>query len=205
MRKALAPYVNGRALPQAAGAGLTSIRVMARWARAAWNPFRRIGASRGSPSDTGDGSRPLHGWPRLTAEARSALYLAHEEAVRSGDSDVRTEHLLLGVTQASEIAARLLDRVGVPVGEIRSEIRGQMARGHGPQGQDIQLTPAAKQAIHLAYESAQQSGCQCIGIEHLLLGLSGANDGLASVLLKQFGADIEALRQALQATWNSRL
>jgi len=39
------------------------------------------------------------------------------------------------------VAARILDRMGVSLGRIRSEIERQVTRGDGRLGQDMQLTP----------------------------------------------------------------
>ena len=43
-----------------------------------------------------------------------------------------TEHLLLGLIRENvSVAARILDRLGVPLGRIRSDIERQITRGHG--------------------------------------------------------------------------
>ena len=97
------------------------------------------------------------------------------------------------------MAARILDRLGVPLGRIRSDIERQVTRGHGNLGQDMQLTPRAKRVIDLAYEEARQLNNNYIGTEHLLLGLIREGDGLAARVLVKLGADLERTRREVYA------
>src|ERR671934_398740 len=138
-------------------------------------------------------------WQRFTERARRVVFFAQEEAARLGENYVGTEHLLLGLVRENDsVAARILDRLGVPLGRIRSDIERQVTRGHGNLGRDMQLTPRAKRVIDLAYEEARQLNNNYIGTEHLLLGLIREGDGMgARVLLKQ-GADLERVRAEVQ-------
>src|SRR5215210_5141953 len=137
-------------------------------------------------------------WQRFTERARRVVFFAEEEAAWLGENYVGTEHLLLGLVRENDnVAARILDRLGVPLGRIRSDIERQVTRGHGNLGQDMQLTPRAKRVIDLAYEEARQLNNNYIGTEHLLLGLIREGDGLATRVLVKLGADLERARQAV--------
>ena len=58
-------------------------------------------------------------WQRFTERARRVVFFAQEEAARLGENYVGTEHLLLGLVRESDsVAARILDRLGVPLGRI---------------------------------------------------------------------------------------
>ena len=71
-------------------------------------------------------------WQRFTERARRVVFFAQEEAARLGENYVGTEHLLLGLVRENDtVAARILDRLGVPLGRIRSDIERQVTRGHG--------------------------------------------------------------------------
>src|SRR6266851_2984037 len=95
-------------------------------------------------------------WQRFTERSRRVVFFAQEEAARLGENYVGTEHLLLGLIRENDsVAARILDRLGVPLGRIRSDIERQVTRGHGNVGQEIQITPHASRAIDLAYEEAR--------------------------------------------------
>src|SRR5438034_5911481 len=139
-------------------------------------------------------------WQRFTERARRVVFFAQEEAARLGENYVGTEHLLLGLVRENDsVAARILDRLGVPLGRIRSDIERQVTRGHGNLGQDMQLTPRAKRVIDLAYEEARQLNKNYIGTEHLLLGLIREGDGLAARVLVKLGADLERARREVYA------
>ena len=92
-------------------------------------------------------------WQRFTERARKVIFYAQEEAGRLGENYVSTEHLLLGLVRENDsVAAHVLDRLGISLGRIRSEIERQVARGDSRLGQDMQLTPRAKRVIDLAYD-----------------------------------------------------
>ncbi|MDH7602503.1 MAG: ATP-dependent Clp protease ATP-binding subunit [Armatimonadota bacterium] len=139
-------------------------------------------------------------WQRFTERARRVVFFAQEEAGRLGENYVGTEHLLLGlVRETDSVAARILDRMGVSLGRIRSEIERQVTRGDGRLGQDMQLTPRAKRVIDLAYDEARSLNNNYIGTEHLLLGLIREGEGLAGRVLQKLGVDLERTRREVMA------
>src|ERR1041385_6869742 len=139
-------------------------------------------------------------WQRFTERARRVVFFAQEEAARLGENYVGTEHLLLGLVRENDsVAARILDRLGVPLSRIRADIERQVTHGHSNSGQDMQLTPRAKRVIDLSYEEARQLNNNYIGTEHLLLGLIREGDGLAARVLIKLGADLERTRAQVDA------
>ncbi len=139
-------------------------------------------------------------WQRFTERARRVVFFAQEEAGRLGENYVSTEHLLLGLVRESDSAAgRILDRLGVSLGRIRSEIERQVTRGDGKISQDMQLTPRAKRVIDLAYDEARQLNHNYIGTEHLLLGLIREGEGLAGRVLAKLSVDLERARHEVMA------
>jgi ATP-dependent Clp protease ATP-binding subunit ClpA len=139
-------------------------------------------------------------WQRFTERARRVIFFAQEEAGRLGENYVSTEHVLLGlVRENTSVAARILDRMGVSLGRIRSEVERQVTRGDGRLGQDMQLTPRAKRVIDLAYDEARQLSNNYIGTEHLLLGLIREGEGLAGRVLAKLGVELERTRREVMA------
>ena len=134
-------------------------------------------------------------WQRFTERARKCVFYAQEEAGRVGQNYVSTEHLLLGLLRESDsVAMRVLDRMGINPGSLRSETNRQVVRGDGNLGQDMQLTPRAKRVIDLAYDEARQLNNNYIGTEHVLLGLIAEGEGMAGRVLSKQGADLERTR-----------
>ncbi len=143
-------------------------------------------------------------WQRFTERARRVIFYAQEEAGRLGENYVSTEHLLLGlVREPDSVAARILERMGVSLSRVRSEIERQVSRGEGRLGQETQLTPRAKRVIDLAYDEARQLNNNYIGTEHLLLGLIREGEGLAGRVLARLGVDLERARREVMALQSS--
>src|SRR5512132_2296020 len=139
-------------------------------------------------------------WQRFTERARRVVFFAQEEAGRLGENYVSTEHLLLGLVRESDsVAARILERMGVSLNRIKSEVERQVTRGDGRLGQDMQLTPRAKRVIDLAYDEARQLNNNYIGTEHLLLGLIREGEGLAGRVLAKLGVDLDRTRREVMA------
>jgi ClpA/ClpB-like protein/S1 RNA binding family protein/HAAS domain-containing protein len=145
------------------------------------------------------GESPM--WQRFTERARRVVFYAQEEAARLGENFVGTEHLLLGLLREGDsVAGRLLEeRLGISLAILRIDTEQQVTRGAGNLGQDMQLTPRAKQMIDLAYEEARSLGNNYIGTEHLLLGLIREEGGLAGRVLRGRGATLERTRETVRA------
>lgn len=139
-------------------------------------------------------------WQRFTERARRVVFFAQEEAGRVGENYVSTEHLLLGLVRENDsVAARILDRMGVSLSRIRTEVERQLTRGDGRLGQDMQLTPRAKRVVDLAYDEARQLSNNYIGTEHLLLALIREGEGLAGRVLAKLGVELERTRLEVRA------
>jgi hypothetical protein len=138
------------------------------------------------------GRGPL--WGRFSRQAREAVYSAQVVAQSHGDTRVRPEHLLLGIT-ADETAgaARVLDRLGISLVGLRLEIQRGLKDGGAPSGAEMQLSDEGKRVIDLAYAEVRQLYSQYVGTQHLLVGVLSV-DGPAKEALRGFGADLERTR-----------
>ncbi len=135
-------------------------------------------------------------WQRFTERARKCMFCAQEEAAKLCQSEVSTEHLLLGLLrQTSGVAGRILLRMGMDLEGIRTEIMAQASRNEGRLGRDLRLARHAKRAIRLAHDEARRLNNNYLGTEHLLLGLIAESDGLAGRVLRQSGASLEKARR----------
>ena len=139
-------------------------------------------------------------WQRFTERARKVVFYAQEEAQKFGEGYVSTEHLLLGLVRESDsVAARVLDKLGVSLNKIRTEIEKALPRGEGTRSNEMTLTPRAKRVIDLAYDEARNLNNNYIGTEHLLLGLVREGDGLAGRVLAKLGIELERARGEVRA------
>jgi ATP-dependent Clp protease ATP-binding subunit ClpC len=139
-------------------------------------------------------------WQRFTERARKVVFYAQEEAQKFGEGYVSTEHLLLGLVRESDsVAARVLEKLGISLSRIKSEVEKQLPRGDHKAVQEMTLTPRAKRVIDLAYDEARNLNNNYIGTEHLLLGLIREGDGLAGRVLAKLGVELERARREVMA------
>ena len=132
---------------------------------------------------------------RFTERAQRAIYFAQEEAKQLMHDYVGTEHLLLGLIRESDgIAANVLTKLGVTLDAVRNFIVNII--GYGNQGSEVQgYTPRTKRVFELSFMEARNLGHNYIGTEHLLLGLIREPEGVAAVILRGMGIDLDKVRE----------
>jgi len=145
-------------------------------------------------------------WQRFTNPATRVIHFAQEEAKRLGMNVVGTEHILLGLVREGEgVAARVLERLGVSLGRVRSELNRQVtpSDSHAVGSTRLTLSPKAKKALEYALQEARELNPKLglldfVDTEHLLLGLirEGSSSGSKAVrLLEGLGVDLERVRK----------
>jgi ATP-dependent Clp protease ATP-binding subunit ClpC len=60
---------------------------------------------------------------------------------------------------------------------------------------ELPLTPRMETIVELAHAEAQAAGMQVIGTEHLLLALAREGHGVANIILRDYGASSEDIRE----------
>ncbi len=145
-------------------------------------------------------------WRQLTQHARKAIFLAQHEAGRLGYSHVGPEHLLLALIREDDcVAASVLERLGIDLGTLKSEVLKEVSKGDEKLGEEMQLTVDAKQVIDYAFAQGRRMNDEWIGTEHLLLGLARKTGGLASNVLNGLGADPRSILEQLRNLQAGRL
>jgi ATP-dependent Clp protease ATP-binding subunit ClpC len=136
---------------------------------------------------------------RFTERARQVVVLAQDEARALGHQYIGTEHLLLGLLREEEgLAARALASSNVTIEEVRAQVERIVGRGvGGVETGQIPFTPRAKKTLELALRESQALGHNYIGTEHILLGLTRQDEGVAGQILSALGADGETVRVAV--------
>jgi len=137
---------------------------------------------------------------RFTERARKVIILAREEAIRLGHNFVGTEHLLLGLIREGDgLAVAILKKLNVNISAVKAEIEKIVSAGSefSPAG-EIPFTPQAKKVLEYAISEARSLGHNYIGTEHLLLGLIRESEGIASLVLRDFGVSVAAAKAQAQ-------
>lgn len=131
----------------------------------------------------------------FTERARKVLTLAQEEALRLNHHYIGTEHLLLGlVRERDDVAARVLNNMGVQLPKVRSAVEFIIGRGDVAVVGELSLTPRSKRIIELAIDEARQLNHHYIGTEHLLLGLIREGEGIGAGVLESLGVNLDTVR-----------
>ena len=137
---------------------------------------------------------------RFTERARKVIILAREEAIRLGHNFVGTEHLLLGLAREGDgLAVAILKKLNVNLSTLKGEVEKIVSVGSqvSPAG-EVPFTPQAKKVLEYAISEARSMGHNYIGTEHLLLGLIREGEGIASLVLRDFGVTIPAAKAQAQ-------
>ncbi len=137
---------------------------------------------------------------RFTLSARYALNLALLAVKRFKHPSLGTEHLLLGIlgTPAPTVA-EALNQWGVTQSKLQEMFEEQILPDTAPRLISIPVTPAFKQALHLAEQYAQQQQ-QPVGPEHLFLGILSDENETASVFLRRWGITYQRWLQSFSST-----
>jgi ATP-dependent Clp protease ATP-binding subunit ClpA len=127
--------------------------------------------------------------PATTGVRRVLLY-AREEALASGASRPSSEHVLLAALRATELPpARVLSDAGVTVERVRPLVE-RLPRGRG-DAEDLDVPG--------------RFASDRIEVQHLLLAALEDDTGAAARVLRALGADLGAVRSALEASLVRRL
>ncbi len=136
---------------------------------------------------------------KLTIKSQEALAEAQGQASSRGHSEMTPAHVLWGLlSQPEGSTVPVLQKLGVPVDVLQSELEKLlegMPKVTG--GAQPQLSRATSKVLEQAFQEADALKDEYISTEHLLLSLATAKQDPAARMLREVGADREALLKAL--------
>ena len=134
---------------------------------------------------------------KLTERAQKVLAYAQEEAITLKNSNIGTEHLLLGLVKEKEgIAAKVLASFYIDEQRVNEEVHNLITIGT-EKASSIHYTPRAKKVIELSMDEARKLHHNFVGTEHLLLGLIRESEGVAARVLANLDLNITKARAAV--------
>jgi len=143
----------------------------------------------------------MAGMERFTQRARRVLSLAHQEAERSHQDNIGTEHLLLGlIEEDGGVAGRVLRELGLESTRVREMVGRVSVEGHGVSGK-LELASDTQQVLEYAVDEARRLGHHYIGTEHILLGLVRV-EGAAMEVLRRLGVTADQIRRQTRRVLN---
>ena len=145
---------------------------------------------------------------KLTIKSQEALAAAQDLARRRGHQQVDANHLLLALLEQQDgLAPRILNRLEVDAGALRTRIQDDLERrpkvstGGGEAGK-IYITTDLEQLLARAEDEAKTFGDEYVSVEHLLLAALDGKDGAARALADA-GLSRQPLLDALKAVRGS--
>ncbi len=142
----------------------------------------------------------------FTASAQKTLELGGKEALGFHHDFIGTEHVLLGLLELDTgVVTSVLRKMGVEGKVVRSEIEKVVGNGPvQPVSSAPPYTPRVKKALELAGREAQAHNHKLVGPEHIFVGLLLEGSGVAALILKKLGVNVEAARKEIikELRWN---
>lgn len=142
------------------------------------------------------GLDPNQGFARFTPRARNVVVVAQNEARAAGNTEIRTEHLVLGLLSEPEgLAALALTAQGVDTDAVRAAATGALPPAAADVPDLVPFDAAAKKTLELTFREALRLGHGYVGTEHILLALLEQEHGEG--LLTGLGVDKDAVEAAV--------
>lgn len=139
---------------------------------------------------------PNQGFGRFTPRARNVVMVSQNEARAAGNTEIRTEHLVLGLLAEPEgLAALALTAQGVAADAVRTAATATLPPAAADVPDLIPFDASAKKALELTFREALRLGHGYVGTEHILLALLEQEHGEG--LLTGLGVDKAAVEAAV--------
>ena len=130
----------------------------------------------------------------FTQKANSAINTAMREASLLGHTYVGSEHLVLGLLDDnSGVAYTVLTQKNITFELYRKSIISTVGSGSKTSLTPEDFTPRCKRMLETSIVKARMLGQNDVGTEHILMVLSKESDSYGVKLLRELGADLDAL------------
>ncbi|MCZ2073814.1 MAG: ATP-dependent chaperone ClpB [Bryobacteraceae bacterium] len=146
---------------------------------------------------------------RLTEKVQEAIRSAQSIAVRYGNQQVDTEHLLLALLdQEGGLATSIFNKADVNGPALRRRLEDEINRlpkvsGPGGTSDQIYVTGRLQRIFAQAEDEAKRLRDEYISVEHFLLAVVD-DSGAAGRILKEFNVTRDRLMRALQEVRGSQ-
>ena len=144
----------------------------------------------------------MAGMERFTQRARRVLSLAHQEAERARQSNIGTEHLLLGLMdEEGGVAGRVLRDLGMTPDRVREVVQRVSGNPTIFDPSKIELSAETQQVLEFAVDEARRLGHHYIGTEHILLALVRI-ESTGMEALRRLGVTADQIRRQTRRVLN---
>jgi ATP-dependent Clp protease ATP-binding subunit ClpB len=138
---------------------------------------------------------------RFTRKTTEAVQAAQAMARERGHTELGSEHLLRALLdQSGGIVPGILERIGVPVGQVTAATDAALARRASVSGSTVREAQIAAEAYRLleaADAERQQLGDEYVSTEHLFLAMADVPGGVGEIV-RGAGITRDAVLDALR-------
>jgi len=136
------------------------------------------------------------------------IHSAERLSAESGHTHIGVEHIFLAIVDLQDLPIqRIFMAVHADVGTIAADMRTRMGRGDQARSGPALFTSQAEQALESAKTWAESLGGTTVEAPHLLLGLLSDEQFLPVQMLKEAGADTDALagrlKDLIESGWDA--
>jgi len=140
----------------------------------------------------------------FTDRARKVMAFANQEVQDLNHEYIGTEHILVGlIKESSGVAHHVLDHFGVTCAAVQEESKKLVRLGPQQLENLIDMitmgrtpqSPRTKRMIEFAIEEARNLKHNCVGTEHLLLGLLREHEGVGAQILMNLKKKLDDIRK----------
>ena len=139
---------------------------------------------------------------QVSQELLKIISYARDEAMRTGDYSITTDHLLLGILRHSDNdACASLKALGVDLAELKVAIEGSIFRPSGiayHEADKLSFSRSAQNTLNLCIIEATMSGADKIFSTHLLLAIAASSGSVGLGYLKSMGLNHSVLSDYLR-------
>jgi ATP-dependent Clp protease ATP-binding subunit ClpC len=134
---------------------------------------------------------------KFTDNARKVMALANQEAKKSDDKYIETQHILLAIiTESNGIGANVLKNLNVQEKDVKTEIEKLLKSSSDKSGSGkLPDTPRARRIIEYAIEEAKSLDHKHICTGHILLGILRDTESIAYEVLNNLGLRQDTVRK----------
>ncbi len=140
---------------------------------------------------------------RFTEKAQEAFQEAQEIMQEQHHTQLDVEHIFLAMLrQRDGLTARALSRLGVDPELVAQRVERELEKspkvyGQYGYGNQVYVTPRTQRLVKRAEEEANRLNDQYVGVDHLLVAISGEREGASSRILNTFNIDQDRIYQML--------
>jgi hypothetical protein len=146
---------------------------------------------------------------KYTEKARKVVFFARYEASQFGASEIKSEHLLMGlIREDKELINKVFkgseNLIDLDFVHKEVETRTHKLRGIEPYTYDLELSLEVKRILACASEEYEKLQSKYLSTEHLLLGILGIEETcVASEILRGQGLSFDSVRDRIKFNINS--